>query len=128
MAHWAEIDENNIVVRVLVSPNEETPEQNHEWLVQNLGGTWLQTSYNTAAGVHRTGGVPLRGNFAGIGSFYYEEKDVFTTVKLYSSWIWDDNSVSWVAPTAYPTIDPENPKYYTWDEGSTSWVEVEVAP
>ena len=128
MAHWAEIDENNIVTRVLVSPNEETPEQNHEWLVQNLGGTWLQTSYNTVAGVHRNGGTPLRGNFAGVGSFYYAEKDVFTTVKPYPSWSWNDDLFSWTAPVAAPAFDEEDPKYYEWNEATTSWVEIEIAP
>lgn len=120
MAHWAEIDENNIVKRVLVCSNDETPEENQQWLIQNLGGTWLQTSYNTVGGVHKNGGTPLRGNFAGIGSFYYAEKDVFTTVKPYPSWAWDDSSISWVAPTECPS----DGKAYQWDEGSTSWVEV----
>ena len=124
MAHWAEIDENNIVTRVLVCSNEETPEQNHEWLVQNLGGRWLQTSYNTVSGIHKNGGTPLRGNFAGIGSFYYEEKDVFTIVKPYPSWYWNDDLVCWKPPVEEPEFDPENPIFYVWNEELLNWEEI----
>ena len=124
MAHWAEINEDNVVTRVLVCSNDETPEQNHEWLIQNFGGTWLQTSYNTVQGVHRDGGTPLRGNFAGIGSFYYEEKDVFTMVKPYPSWIWDDDLISWIPPIELPEFDPENPVLYRWNEEILNWEEV----
>jgi hypothetical protein len=124
MAHWAEINEDNVVTRVLVCSNDETPEQNHEWLIQNFGGTWLQTSYNTVQGVHRDGGTPLRGNFAGIGSFYYEEKDVFTMVKPYPSWSWNDDLITWEAPVAYPEFNPENPVIYRWNEEILNWEEV----
>jgi hypothetical protein len=124
MAHWAEINEDNIVTRVLVCSNDETPEQNHEWLIQNFGGTWLQTSYNTIQGVNVNGGTPLRGNFAGIGSFYYEEKDVFTIVKPYPSWIWDDDLITWIPPIEAPKFDPENNIFYAWNEEILNWEEV----
>ena len=61
MAHWAELDENNIVLRVTVGSNDD-PDEGHQWLIDNLGGTWVKTSYNAT----------IRKNFAGIG-FTYDE-------------------------------------------------------
>lgn len=80
MAHWAEIDENNIVLRVLITDNNE-PDEGYQWLIDNLGGTWVQTSYNTKAGVHQEGGTPLRKNFAGIGYTYDSMRDAFIAPK-----------------------------------------------
>lgn len=78
MAHFAEIDENNVVLRVLVV--DDLHEANgHEFLSETLGlgGTWLKTSYNTSAGVHTLGGTPFRKNYAGIGYTYDSERDAF---------------------------------------------------
>lgn len=80
MAHWAELDENNVVLRVLVTSNDE-PDEGYQWLVDNLGGRWLKTSYNTFGGVHANGGVPLRKNYAGVGFIYDEDKDAFIPPK-----------------------------------------------
>jgi len=66
MAHWAEIDEKNIVIRVTVGSNDE-PDEGYQWLIDNLGGTWIKTSYN----------AKIRGKFAGIGDFYDETKNEF---------------------------------------------------
>jgi hypothetical protein len=68
MSHWAELDENNIVLRVTVGDNNE-PDEGYQWLVDNLGGTWIQTSYN----------ANFRGKFAGIGDIYDAVDDVFIT-------------------------------------------------
>jgi hypothetical protein len=76
MAHWAEIDENNIVLRVTVGSNDDSDE-GYQWLIDNLGGTWVKTSYNTTGGVHSLGGTPLRKNYAGIGYSYDSERDAF---------------------------------------------------
>jgi hypothetical protein len=76
MAHWAELDENNTVTRVLVGSNEDLDE-GYQWLIDNLGGTWVKTSFNTVAGVHTLGGIPLRKNYAGIGYTYDESRDAF---------------------------------------------------
>lgn len=76
MAHWAEIDENNLVVRVLVGSNDD-PDEGYQWLIDNLGGRWVKTSYNTVGGTHRNGGTPLRKNFAGKGYTYDEQRDAF---------------------------------------------------
>lgn len=68
MAHFAEIDENNIVLRVLVTDNDY-PNEGYDWLVETLGGRWIQTSYNGR----------IRGKFAGIGDYYDEQLDQFVT-------------------------------------------------
>lgn len=68
MAHWAEIDENNIVLRVTVGDNNDpNGDEGYKWLINNLGGRWIQTSYN----------ANFRGKFAGIGDTYDEELDEF---------------------------------------------------
>jgi hypothetical protein len=76
MAHWAEIDENGIVLRVTVGSNDDADE-GYQWLIDNLGGTWVKTSYNTIGGVHILGGTPLRKNYAGVGYTYDSERDAF---------------------------------------------------
>lgn len=80
MAHWAEIDENNVVLRVTVGSNED-PDEGYQWLVDNLGGTWIKTSYNTVGGVHLLGGTPFRKNYAGIGFTYDPVRDAFIPPK-----------------------------------------------
>jgi hypothetical protein len=66
MAHWAEINENNIVLRVTVGDNNE-PDEGYQWLIDNLGGRWIKTSYN----------ANFRGKYAGVGDVYDEVNDVF---------------------------------------------------
>lgn len=68
MAHWAELDENNVVVRVTVGDNED-PSEGYDWIMENLGGRWVQTSYNAT----------IRGKFASIGDTYDEELDEFVS-------------------------------------------------
>lgn len=80
MAHWAEIDKNNIVLRVTVGSNDE-PDEGYQWLLDNLGGTWVKTSYNTRGGVHILNGTPLRKNYAGIGMTYDPIRDAFIAPK-----------------------------------------------
>jgi hypothetical protein len=80
MAHWAEIDENTTVLRVVVGDNNALDE-GYQWLLDNLGGTWVKTSYNTFAGVHKEGGTPLRKNFAGVGYTYDSVRDAFIPPK-----------------------------------------------
>lgn len=80
MAHWAELDENNIVVRVTVGDNND-PDEGYQWLIDNLGGRWVKTSYNTYGGKHKEGGTPFRKNFASIGFTYDEQRDAFIPPK-----------------------------------------------
>lgn len=82
MAHFAEIDENNLVIRVLVTDNNDPAgDEGLSWLEQNLGGVWIKTSYNTYGNVHSENGEPLRKNFAGIGFYYDPELDAFIPPK-----------------------------------------------
>jgi hypothetical protein len=117
MAHFAEVDGNNIVLRVLVVDDlNESDGQNFLANTLGLGGTWLKTSYNTAAGVHANGGTPLRKNYAGIGYTYDSGRDAFIAPKPYPSWVLNETSCVYEAPVAMPT-DGE----YTWNEETTSW-------
>lgn len=122
MAHFALVDENNIVQDVLVIPDEQE-HRGQEFLANDLGlgGRWLQTSYNTSQGKHLTGKTPLRGNFAGIGYEYSEKLDAFISPKPFDSWILDTEKYGYFAPVEYPT----DGKNYRWDEETTSWIPAE---
>ena len=80
MAHWAELDENNIVLQVVVGSNDD-PDEGYQWLIDNLGGTWVKTSYNTYGGKHLLGGTPFRKNYAGVGDTYDVQRDAFISPK-----------------------------------------------
>lgn len=97
MAHWAEIDENNIVLRVTVGDNNDPAgDEGYQWLIDNLGGTWIKTSYNTFRGVHNQGGIPLRKNFAGIGMQYDPVRDAFIPPKPEEgNWVLNENTCNW---------------------------------
>lgn len=123
MAHFAEIDENNIVLRVLVTDNNK-PNEGHDWLVENLGGTWVQTSYNTQGGVHSLGGQPFRKNFAGVGYTYDETRDAFIPPKPFDSWVLNEDSCLWESPVPYPN----DGLVYEWNEESTDWSPIVFQP
>ena len=115
MSHFAQIDENNIVTRVLVIEQD----------VVDTGlfgepSSFVQTSYNTQGGEHKLGGTPLRKNYAGIGYTYDSSRDAFIPPKPFNSWTLNEDTCLWEAPTAMPT----DGKLYTWDEDTTAWVEV----
>ena len=122
MAHFAEIDENNTVVRVLVVGDDQE-HRGQEFLAEDLalGGTWLKTSYNTQGGVHTNGGTPLRKNYAGVGFTYDAQRDAFIHPKPYNSWELNEDSCLWEAPIDYPS----DGKIYLWDEENITWKEVE---
>jgi hypothetical protein len=126
MAHYAEIDENNFVKRVIVVSNSDEPTEvaGAAFCSNLLGGKWIKTSYNTRANVHYDqdgtpdGGVALRGNYAGIGYIYDSVNDVFYPPKPYPSWhISGDTNWIWTAPTPMPNTGGP----YIWDEANTSW-------
>lgn len=119
MSHFAELDENNVVIRVLVGNNDD-PNEGADWFKNHLGGRWVQTSYNTYAGQHLAGGTPLRKNFAAIGFTYDEQLDAFIAPKPFNSWQLDEDTCLWQAPVPYPSDDKE----YFWDEDQLNWVEV----
>lgn len=97
MSHWAELDENNVVLRVTVGSNEE-PDEGYQWLLDNLGGTWVKTSYNTRGGEHLFGGTPFRKNYAGIGFTYDEARDAFIPPKPGDDWILNEDTCLWELP------------------------------
>lgn len=109
MAHWAELDENNVVLRVTVGDNNDPAgDEGYQWLINNLGGTWVKTSYNAT----------IRKNFAGIGFTYNEARDAFIPPQPFGSWTLDEDTCIWEAPEPYPT----DGAVYLWDETTTSWV------
>ena len=120
MAHFAEIDKNNVVVRVLVV--DDLYEANGENYLVNelgLGGTWLKTSYNTINGKHLKDGKPFRKNFAGIGMIYDKEKDAFYEPQPYPSWTLNKDTCVWEPPVPRPINDLR----LIWDEFTQSWIE-----
>jgi len=118
MAHFAEIDEQGVVLRVLVVDNaQEADGQNFLANTLGLGGTWVKTSYNTNGGVHNNGGTPFRKNYAGIGYTYDSGRDAFIPPKPFASWILNEDTCLWNAPVAMPTDGGR----YIWNEETTSW-------
>lgn len=132
MAHWAELDENNVVTRVLVGDNNDPAgDEGYQWLIDNLGGTWVKTSYNAVGGKRRdpnTGEITndpgFRKNYAGIGYTYNAELDGFVPPKPFNSWVLNSDTCLWDAPVAYPN----DGKFYRWNEETLSWDEVTVSP
>jgi len=145
MAHFAEMSADNIVLRVVVVPDEEE-HRGQEFLADDLGlgGTWLRTSYNTTGNVHHEqvqqyrdpvgdeegpqaagglptpdGGIAFRYNFASPDDTYDPDADAFYRPQPYPSWSLDENFV-WQPPTPNPTV--ENGPDHDWDEDSESWV------
>ena len=121
MAHYAFLDDNNIVTEVIVGKNEG--EDGIDW-EQHYGDfrgqACKRTSYNTQGGVHNSGGTPYRKNYAGIGYSYDSVRDAFVPPKPFESWSLDETSCLWEPPVAYPS----DGKVYSWNEGTTSWDEI----
>jgi len=121
MAHYAFLDENNIVTEVIVGVNEteliegKSPVQ---WYGEFRNQKCVQTSYNTVGGVHANGGTPLNKNYAGIG--YSWDGTGFAAPQPFPSWTLDKETYLWTAPVAMPT----DGKAYTWNEDSKSWDKV----
>lgn len=107
MSHWAELDKNNVVIRVTVGDNE-AEDEGYSWLIENLGGVWIKTSYNGS----------IRKNFAGVGYVYDERLDAFIPPKLYESWILNEESCLWESPVERP-IEGQ----WYWDEENIKWKE-----
>jgi len=96
VAHFAKIDNNGVVEKVIVIPDEH--ESNGPEYIESLGfpGEWIQTSYNTVAGVHVGGGTPFRSNYAGIGYFYDRNRDAFVPpMPEHGNWVLDESSLVW---------------------------------
>jgi hypothetical protein len=116
MAHYAFLDENNIVTEVIVGKDES----NFNWEQQYgsfRGQLCKRTSYNTHAGVHQSGGTPFRKNYAGIGYTYDEDRDAFIAPKPFNSWVLNEDTCLWESPIPYPQDDNK----YTWNETIKNW-------
>jgi len=119
MAHFAKIDQFGYVAQVIVVDNKDTSDAGGvekesigaAFCERLFGGTWKQTSYNGK----------FRKNYAGIGYKYDADHDAFVPPKPFASWLLDDFTCQWKAPTPMPT----DGKMYSWDEATTSWVETE---
>ena len=120
MAHFAEIDSNNVVQRVIVVANKDTADANGNeseaigvaFCQKLLGGNWKQTSYNGS----------FRKNYAGIGYTYDAAIDAFVPPKPFPSWVLNNDTAQWEAPVPMPT----DGKMYSWDEDTQSWVESQM--
>ena len=120
MAHFAQLNEENLVTQVIVVANQDTANKDGveneaigiEFCTNLLGGRWKQTSYNGN----------IRKNYAGVGYKYDAALDAFIPPQPFASWTLNNETAQWEAPTPYPTDD----KRYTWDEATTAWVEVPV--
>ena len=118
MAHFAQLNEENIVTQVIVVANQDTADKDGveneaigiEFCTNLLGGRWVQTSYN----------ANIRKNYAGIGYKYDATLDAFIPPQPFESWTLNEETAQWEAPTPYP----DNGKRYSWDEATTSWVEI----
>ena len=118
MAHYAFLDEHYVVTEVIVGKDES----NYDWEAhygQFRGQLCKRTSYNTRGGVHSEGGTPFRKNYAGIGYTYDPQRDAFIPPKPFASWVLDETTCLWAAPTPMPT----DGKMYRWDEDTTSWID-----
>lgn len=121
MPHFAKLDENNVVTFVTVGRQEDDGKENE--LTARTGDVYKQTSYNTSGGIHLLGGIPFRKNYAGIGYTYDEQRDAFIPPKPFASWVLNEDTCQWTAPTPMP----EDGGMYSWDEATTSWVAQEAA-
>jgi hypothetical protein len=119
MAHFAKIDQFGYVAQVIVVDNKDTSDASGvekesigaAFCERLFGGTWKQTSYNGK----------FRKNYAGIGYKYDADRDAFIAPKPFASWVLEELTCQWKAPTPMPT----DGKKYSWDEATTSWVEIE---
>ena len=136
MAHFAKISEENVVLQVLTLADKDC--QNAEGVeTESVGqaylethnnwpaNLWIQTSYNTQANQHLSGGTPFRGNYAAIGGTWDSENNIFWHKKPYSSWVKNTTTASWESPLgAKPTLTTEQineNKDYLWNETGQSW-------
>jgi hypothetical protein len=121
MAHFCQLDSNNVVLRVIVVDNRDTADANGiekehigaAFCERLLGGRWVQTSYNGNK----------RKNYAGQGYTYDEQRDAFIPPKPFTSWVLNEDTCQWQAPTPMPT----DGGMYSWDEATTSWKASEAA-
>lgn len=118
MAHYAFLNANNVVVRVIAGPDESTGDW-EAYFSAKAGMPCKRTSYNTRAGKHSGGGTPFRKNYAGPGYTYDAQRDAFIPPQTFPSWTLDEQSCTWQPPSPRPAAPPET----FWDESKKAWVE-----
>jgi hypothetical protein len=115
MGHYAKVVNGKVTDVIVAEP------EFFETFVDSSPGEWIQTSYNTKAGEHLLGGVPLRKNYAGIGYTYDPQRDAFIPPRPFASWILDEDTCLWDPPIPYP----DDGKQYIWTEETQEWKEIE---
>ena len=127
MAHYAFLNDNNIVTEVITGVDEDQKDDLPEgfdswedWYADFRGQTCKRTSYNTIANEHTGEGTAYRGNYAGIGYTYDSENDVFYAPKPYSKWVLNENTWTWEAPEE----SPDDGKEYIWNDNKGEWEEI----
>ena len=122
MAHYALLDEDNVVTQVIVGVHESQLIEGKDpetWYGEFRGQVCKRTSYNTRGGEHPKG-RPFRKNYAGFGFTYDEDRDAFIPPKPYDSWTLNEDTCLWDPPVPYP----DDGNTYTWDEDAGDWVEM----
>ena len=117
MAHYAELNHENIVTRVIPGPDEDEKSGMEQLYLLQTGNVWKRTSYNTIGGQHPDG-KPFRKNYAGIGFKYDEQRDAFIPPQPFTSWVLNEDTCLWDCPVPMPA----DGQLYHWDEATTSWV------
>lgn len=118
MAHYAFLDNNNVVTEVI--PGKDETDEGIDWekhYQEFRGQTCKRTSYNTIGGVHKNGGTPFRKNYAGIGYTYDEQRNAFIPPKPFESWLLNENTCQWEAPISMP----KDGSMYIWNEFNQAW-------
>lgn len=122
MAHYAQLDENNVVINVFVGKDEdETHPDVTDWEEYYQA---KRTSYNTNGGVHANGKTPFRKNYAGIGFTYDPVRDAFIPPRPFQSWVLNEDTCWWEPPIPYPA----DGQFYEWSEVAGNWVLFPKAP
>jgi hypothetical protein len=116
MAHFAELDDNDMVLRVIVVADEHEAD-GENWCHKLLGGRWKQTSYNTHKGRHTRRKSQMRKNYAGIGYKYDGSRDAFIPPKPYDSWVLNENTCVYESPISYP----DDGREYKWNDAVKKW-------
>jgi hypothetical protein len=136
MAHFAKISEDNFVLQVLTLDNKDMLDENQnpselvgqQYLEKHNNWPahlWIQTSYNTKKNTHSKGGIPFRGNYAGLGFIWDSSDQIFWPPKPFTSWIKNLQHAKWKSPIGdAPQLTQEEineKKYYIWNEANLSW-------
>lgn len=119
MAHYAFLNQNNVVVDVITGIDES--DTSHDWeqfYGQNEGMICKRTSYNTRGNVNILGGTPFRKNYASIGFTYDEQRDAFIPPQPFSSWLLNEETCLWDPPIPYP----QDGNLYEWNNEQLNWV------